>query len=406
MICDVFTNFTFSDYRVISPEENSVFEYKESFSWANKEKYARAMAAFANSSGGFLIFGIKDDNRELVGLIGTKFEDKDPAVITTDLNTFLNPAIKWDKGVCFQAGKKLGVIQVYESENKPVIAIKNGEEIREGEIYFRYGGKVDRIKHAELRNIIEREKMKYGSKLLEKMRTIVERGPDNVGIVNFEELRKSSEGDVFVIDPNAVSSEMAVRKAGENETKAGVAVRVIQALGTPERVIVEKLTTINTGTIFQIFLKRMIPKSYDPLLFLEQMPYESSGYVPIYFFMKQAGKSKSEFAKIVETSKSTTRGRTTLLNRLRSGDKDFSAPHYGNYFESKFKDLTEFEGMDKDASRSLLQSIRSMNENKIEEYWVKISEFLKYCFDNFYAATNLKNEIRLTFCYLDTKLYS
>ena len=150
----------------------------------------------------------------------------------------------------------------------------------------------------------------------------------------------------------------------------------------------------------------MIPKSYDPLLFLEQMPYESSGYVPIYFFMKQAGKSKSEFAKIVETSKSTTRGRTTLLNRLRSGDKDFSAPHYGNYFESKFKDLTEFEGMDKDASRSLLQSIRSMNENKIEEYWVKISEFLKYCFDNFYAATNLKNEIRLTFCYLDTKLYS
>ncbi len=406
MICDVFTKFTFNGNSVSSPEENTSFEYKESFSWANKEKYARAMASFANSSGGFLIFGIKDDNRDLVGLIGTKFEDKDPAVITTDLNTFFNPAIKWEKGVCFQAGKKLGVIQVYESANKPVIAIKNGEEIKEGEIYFRYGGKVDRIKHAELRNIIEKEKMKYGSELLEKMRIIVEKGPDNVGLVNFEELRKSSEGEVFVIDPNASSSEMAVRKAGESESKAGVAVKVIQAIGTPERVIVEKLTTINTGTIFQIFLDRMIPKSYDPLLFLEQMPYESSGYIPIYFFMKQAGKSKSEFVAIVESSKSTTRGRTTLLNRLRTGDKDFSTTSYSDYFEGKFQGPTEFEGIDRDASRSILQSIRNMNRNKIEEYWMKISEFLKYCFDNFYAGTNLKNEIRWTFCYLDTKLYS
>ena len=39
--------------RLVS-RENSPLEYKESFNWANRAKYGKTLAAFANVSGGFI----------------------------------------------------------------------------------------------------------------------------------------------------------------------------------------------------------------------------------------------------------------------------------------------------------------------------------------------------------------
>lgn len=39
--------------------ESGWIEFKQSFSWANKAEYARTIAAFANSRGGYFVFGGK-----------------------------------------------------------------------------------------------------------------------------------------------------------------------------------------------------------------------------------------------------------------------------------------------------------------------------------------------------------
>jgi len=47
--------------RIIS-RESSQLEFKESFNWLSKDKYAKSMAAFANNRGGFIIFGSKTNH--------------------------------------------------------------------------------------------------------------------------------------------------------------------------------------------------------------------------------------------------------------------------------------------------------------------------------------------------------
>ena len=53
--------------RIIS-RESSWLEFKESFNWNAKDKYAKIIASFANTKGGYIIFGINDNPRDLKGL--------------------------------------------------------------------------------------------------------------------------------------------------------------------------------------------------------------------------------------------------------------------------------------------------------------------------------------------------
>lgn len=44
--------------RIIS-RESSQLEFKESFNWLSKDKYAKSIAAFANNRGGFKFLGLR-----------------------------------------------------------------------------------------------------------------------------------------------------------------------------------------------------------------------------------------------------------------------------------------------------------------------------------------------------------
>ena len=60
--------FSSSTSNKITARESSQLEFKEQFNWLSKDKYAKSMVAFANNKGGYIVFGIKDQPRELVGL--------------------------------------------------------------------------------------------------------------------------------------------------------------------------------------------------------------------------------------------------------------------------------------------------------------------------------------------------
>ena len=53
----------------LKSRESNTVEFKESFNKSNTPKYAKTMAAYANNRGGYIIFGVKDNPRKIVGAV-------------------------------------------------------------------------------------------------------------------------------------------------------------------------------------------------------------------------------------------------------------------------------------------------------------------------------------------------
>ena len=90
----------------VSQREGEHIEYKESFNWGGRSEYAKSMAGFANHSGGFLVFGIKNDPREVIGLRSNNFESQDDSKVAGYLNGLFAPALQFERRVGKIAGIK------------------------------------------------------------------------------------------------------------------------------------------------------------------------------------------------------------------------------------------------------------------------------------------------------------
>ena len=86
------------EFRIIN-REGSTIEFKESYNHANMAEYFKTIAAFANNSGGYIIFGVGDKPRRLIGLQEKslqQFETLRVEEFTQALNEYFSPEIRWD----------------------------------------------------------------------------------------------------------------------------------------------------------------------------------------------------------------------------------------------------------------------------------------------------------------------
>lgn len=202
--------------RVISREGTSL-EFKESFNWNSKDKYGKSGAAFANNRGGYLIFGIKDRPRELVGLQSTNFEDTDEAKITQYLNSVFSPEIKFEKEVYEIRGKKVGVLFISESRSKPIVAVKNDGDIKEGEVYYRYIARSDKIKFPELKAIIDQIRETERKNWMGLFERISRIGPENTAVMDVVEGKIDGRGGTVVIDHKLVPKLRFIKEGSFQE---------------------------------------------------------------------------------------------------------------------------------------------------------------------------------------------
>lgn len=98
---------------LIEEGENLQCEFKRHFT--APEKIAREMIAFANTKGGYLIFGV-DDNREVVGVDSEKSESE---MIKDVAENYCEPPLNYAIDFIELYGKELVVVSIPESENKP-----------------------------------------------------------------------------------------------------------------------------------------------------------------------------------------------------------------------------------------------------------------------------------------------
>jgi len=176
---------TKSDGR-LKHRESKKIEFKANFNIGSMNYYSKTFASFVNSSGGIIIFGIKDKPREPIGMSNENFEKIDPEQITNFLNTHYSPEIIWEMYSFTVDTKKYGVFIIEESNNKPIMCTKETKKqvTKEGDIYYRYSGRSEKIKYADLKNIFDINREIEQKKWMEHIESIAKIGPQNIALID------------------------------------------------------------------------------------------------------------------------------------------------------------------------------------------------------------------------------
>lgn len=209
--------------------EGQELEFKEQFSLAALADYFRDFAAFSNNRGGHIIFGIKDSPRIQSGLSEKsveQFEKIDPERITGFLLDIFSSDIRWEAALFEIEGVRIGVFKIYEALVKPVIAKKDeGKDqiIKNGEVYYRYGGRTQKIQSAELESIIDKRVDANNQKWLDLVSKIGRAGPQNVAILDTERsIIEKDDTQVLVLDEE-LAGKLKFIKEGQFDEKKGAA---------------------------------------------------------------------------------------------------------------------------------------------------------------------------------------
>ena len=201
-------------YRITSRENNTV-ELKEIFEWDNKERrnrYAKTICAFANTKGGFMIFGVKDKPRQFIGLQDEQFEKLDEADISSHLSNTLSQEIIFSKFVCRVQDRQVGVLYIEKSKHKPVMCIKDSEHFNEADIYYRYNSRTKKIGHIELNALLNEVKSDINEEWMDLMKNIALIGPDNTAILDIPKGKITKGNGTFMIDEKLIKKLQFIKE--------------------------------------------------------------------------------------------------------------------------------------------------------------------------------------------------
>ncbi len=244
--------------------ESKDLEFKEQFNFAGLEEYFRDFAAFSNNVGGIIIFGVSNSPRRLIGMNEKScamFEKIDPETITGKLLEIFAPDIVWEQYTHEAGGKKFGCLVVDESNEKPVVAKKTAGRdnlISSGDIFFRYGGRTQKIQYSELNNIIHariENQNVYWSKLISKIAKI---GPANAAILDTEAgVVKKDDKQVLVIDRELSKKLKFLKEGCFTEKQGATALRLVGDVTPVDAVEIERIKEVD--------LLSKYPLSFDQL---------------------------------------------------------------------------------------------------------------------------------------------
>ncbi|MBX3009136.1 MAG: putative DNA binding domain-containing protein [Melioribacteraceae bacterium] len=123
--------------QMIEHGENITIEFKQRFS--SHEKIAKEMIAFANTRGGYILFGVEDDG----SIYGLESERSDIELIKETAERYCEPAVQYKLESIEIEKKDLIAVQVFESEFKPnrMQDYKKEMDLNSAQVYVRINDK-------------------------------------------------------------------------------------------------------------------------------------------------------------------------------------------------------------------------------------------------------------------------
>lgn len=334
----IFKCNTSNPYKLIS-RESSTLEFKESFSTQALWKYAKTMAAFANKDGGYIIFGVKDKPRKVIGLNNDTFDVFDDEKLVRKLNEFFAPEIRYERRIVLYGDVNIGVLYVYPSKNKPIICkenFHNGEKIalREGAIYYRYNGQTSEIKYSDLVVLLENKlttERDSWIKAITKMATIGAGKVSLLNMINGELLLSSGKAKVF-IDSDTMKEIKFIKEGDFSEKKGAPTLKLIGEVPSVASAVIKKSNTIEkvvpTNITEKYYLQTYLNQTGtdSPLSYIDAYCGFSVKYMPFYYYAYLEILKNSEYNKeklrseIIKKKEDCKQGKKYLLERIENDD--------------------------------------------------------------------------------------
>ena len=414
--------------------EGKTIEYKQSYNHGAMARYFRTMSSFANAEGGYIIFGIKDKPREYIGLTSSsrkQFENLKIEVFTNNLNNYFQPEIKWEHTLFEFRSKEFGVIYTHPLENKPCVCSKTYDDsddshcLKEGDIYYRYRARSERIKYSELNQIFvdkERQQTKSWIELIQKIGKI---GVANASLLDLNSGEINTDHANIVIDEDLLSKLRFVKEGNFSEKKGAPTLRLIGEISkitTPEFIIqttTTRLRAIEQKDIVNAFLENKNVEA--PFEYIKVSFNCTSGFQPIYYFLELEKMTPDELidhidkegisSQTIKTIKERLKGRSEKYIKLTDTGTDayLNKKHFLSKwlnFEIKIEDLTELEDRE---INWLLQSFYSIDDKHLVKNQNKYKQVIKELYDDYFikiATGNVAGNFRKVLCRLDEVTYS
>lgn len=407
--------------------ESATIEFKESFGFGNMAQYFKTMASFANNIGGYIIFGVGDKPRRLLGLKKKsleQFESFKVEEFTKHLLDYFSPEIEWDhctfefKNMCF------GVIYTYPLEHKPCICKKvydcknNKYSLKEGDIYYRYGGRSERIHFPELTKIIDEARRLEENRWIDLIKKVAYIGIDKACLLDLNTGVISGKQNIIYLDKNLVS-QINFLKTGEFVEKKGKpALRLIgdvkQIASGPIIARTEKriVVAIETADVVKAFL--LDSDIERPVEYIRVLSSANSANYPIYYFIEKGQLKISEAIEIIKNCVSRGNIKNKIIERLEGklilqatlSDKKTPASNKKRLYHQKWIDNSIQDDLGEDVEKCMdafltLSDIELVKNNKYIKKKL-LSIYNKY-YEN--ATSILATKIRKGISRLDEVLY-
>ena len=407
---------------LIGTNEGITIEYKESFGWKSLSDYLKAMASFANREGGYIIFGVKDKPHELLGLQDQaleRFTSIDNQEWTTNLKEYFAPEIVWEKTVYIFEEKKYGIIYTYPAKEKPVICKKDAGELRKAAIYYRYNSQNSEIDYPELHSIIEHEKQKINEQWMRTIRQIGDTGIAKTAILDLQSGKMTGANTTLYIDENLLNDIEFVQEGSFVETGGNPALKVVGQVQTvvgAQRVVVEQECNkaINADEIIKGFITQ--ENVNNPLEFIKQICYQSTGNMPVYYYLSIANKRNDEGISFIDEVPINSMSKDLLKHRINNREVKFGRlPNNTSivtkakkaYIQAILEHNLIIPSTEIDLKYCLI-AIRAMEPTQISEHKDYILNILYEIYSTYFNSqpfSSIKSDFRYTLCWVDEALY-
>lgn len=354
----------------LSDGETSAQECKETFVPKKLAPVIRAIAALANNSGGFIFFGVKDQDCQVCGLSDDLFQTTDIAFITDKIKTFLTPTPSIAKTTLDLDGIAVGVIWVEKHDHRPVIICRDGDGLDDGTILFRYPGQSARIKFGDLQAILRERDRTAHEMLLSSASRLSQIGTDSALILDTREAAVDVGDTTITIDKELAAQLEFIREGHFEENDGAPALRLIGDVRTidsegrtRERIEGRALTP---EMVVRSFLRHQ--RVQFPIEYVRLSAFVQRQWLPLFYFISLSDLDVADAIKLLENTQATYQpSKAKALDRLKGNLRAF-VPLRGQALPvGQALQNGEFDGLDKRYSGMLVaRAVQGLPDNYSE----------------------------------------
>ena len=395
-------------------EESDTVEWKQSFSWNNRAEYARTIAGFANRRGGYLIFGIDPDTKRIIGIPPNELDRLDPADMSRYFDSYLQPSPRWLPIETNLQGHNVGIIFVHECDprTKPLICLKQeGNRLRQGDIFYRYTGRTDRIGYPEMQQLLMERDSAIQQDWMNLVKRIEANGVGNTAILNTESGVVEGRGGSFLIDETLIEKLTFIREGAFTERKGAPTLKLIGELETfgeeqirPVKRVPEQITW--TSSIREFASQAQLD---EPMAYIRALCHLQAGWVPVYYFIRQGNNSIDDAIRVLQSENPTrTSSQSFQIERLKRRRKPTNIPSRGSQISlrERIQAREEFDLSNPSEALGLLRAAATLRREEIDvEY---LLPRLQKC-NELYAIPSANGSfhswIRTAACVIDYEIF-